>query len=217
MDKWPSYIPAPVFASALLELQFSLAPEDPLRKSLQAIYAQTSGDIEKQRAEVAAWFDGVMDRASGWYKRQTNLAALVISMVMAALLNLDSIALINTINANDILRDSLVNHAGTILADPPAQTDPPVQTGAGDDLDVATKKVQTLYAGLKNTGIPMGWNSGELPDCDDVPAWIRKIAGILLTGVAGALGGPVWFELLSKIVSLRATGVKPKPVEPAAS
>lgn len=46
---------------------------------------------------------------------------------------------------------------------------------------------------------------------DEVGArWPLKIAGMLLTALAVSLGAPFWFDLLGKLVNMRATG---KPVE----
>lgn len=36
-----------------------------------------------------------------------------------------------------------------------------------------------------------------------------KFMGILITTFAGSLGAPFWFQLLNKIVDLRATGKQP--------
>ncbi|NBQ69833.1 MAG: hypothetical protein EBU46_13830, partial [Nitrosomonadaceae bacterium] len=39
--------------------------------------------------------------------------------------------------------------------------------------------------------------------------WLVKIMGILITTFAGSLGAPFWFQLLNKIVDLRAAGKQP--------
>ena len=40
-----------------------------------------------------------------------------------------------------------------------------------------------------------------------------KLAGLLVTAGALSLGAPFWFDLLNKLVNLRAAGKKPKTPE----
>jgi hypothetical protein len=39
---------------------------------------------------------------------------------------------------------------------------------------------------------------------------LTKLVGFLITGIAAMQGAPFWFEILKKIVNVRATGVKPE-------
>ena len=39
--------------------------------------------------------------------------------------------------------------------------------------------------------------------------WLAKILGYLVTALAISLGAPFWFDLLRKIVNVRASGAKP--------
>lgn len=52
-----------------------------------------------------------------------------------------------------------------------------------------------------------------------LPAWISKILGLLVTGMAVSLGAPFWFDLLKSLNTLRTTGKPPKRAEeqPAAN
>jgi len=45
----------------------------------------------------------------------------------------------------------------------------------------------------------------------------RKLFGLLITSLAIALGGPFWFDILSKLVNLRMSGKKPVPATGATS
>ena len=91
---------------------------------------------------------------------------------------------------------------------------------------------------LKNAGIPIGWDSLNYPHklmkneneketekgCSIFCNWLIKIFGLLLTSFALLLGAPFWFDLLNKIVNIRAAGKKEgenitgttKPVQPVA-
>ena len=49
---------------------------------------------------------------------------------------------------------------------------------------------------------PQGWKG-----------YLAKIAGLLVTAFALALGAPFWFDLLSKVARLRASGPPAPPSE----
>ena len=63
-------------------------------------------------------------------------------------------------------------------------------------------------------GLPLGWNVKGGGDPRNVPqdaqGWIFKIIGLLVTVFAISLGAPFWFDLLNKIVSIRASGRSPR-------
>jgi hypothetical protein len=42
--------------------------------------------------------------------------------------------------------------------------------------------------------------------------WLFKLLGLMMTGAAVSFGAPFWFDLLSRVSSLRAAG--PKPAKP---
>ena len=55
--------------------------------------------------------------------------------------------------------------------------------------------------------IPLGWTNDWHPD--DWRWWLAKALGLLLTGAAVSPGAPFWFDLLSKVARLRASGAPP--------
>ncbi len=74
------------------------AIKDPqLSQLLQGMHARASGDIDNLHTQLAAWFDAGMDRVSGDYKRQSQLYCFLIALLIAVLLNIDSIHLFKTL------------------------------------------------------------------------------------------------------------------------
>jgi len=45
----------------------------------------------------------------------------------------------------------------------------------------------------------------------DIVLFLLGTIGILVTALAGMLGGPFWFDVLQRMVNLRASGAKPAP------
>jgi hypothetical protein len=74
------------------------------------------------------------------------------------------------------------------------QPDSPTVTQAVSDLD--------------ELGLPIGWSSTAWPGWD--PFLLLHLIGMLMVGVAASFGAPFWFDLLNRVVNLRAAG-KPPP------
>ena len=145
----PSYIESKQFAVALVEVLQSAGGgfaqlandidkvQDPqLRQLLQGMYARAGGKIENLRADLAGWFDNGMERVSGAYKRRTQLISLILGLLIAAFLNIDSFHLFRSLWEHPILA---------------AQIGMPGTSDAGTALD-----------GLK--ALPIGWK--EVPALD---------------------------------------------------
>ena len=99
----PSYIESKQFAVALIDVLQTAGGDfaqlandiekiqDPqLRQLLKGMYARAAGKIENLRADLAGWFDTGMERVSGAYKRRTQLICLILGLLIAAFLNIDS-------------------------------------------------------------------------------------------------------------------------------
>ncbi|WP_020654450.1 hypothetical protein [Massilia niastensis] len=103
----PSYIDPTHFAIALVDSirlgQAALGPAiaaipDPqLRRTLQALHARAGGDLQRFQDGIASWFDNGMERLSGVYKRRQLLVSWLVSLLLAILLNIDSIHLFRTL------------------------------------------------------------------------------------------------------------------------
>lgn len=103
----PSYIEPDHFAIALVDTirhgEMSVgaaiaAVEDPqLRRTLQALYAQSGGDLQRFQNCIAGWFDSAMERLSGVYKRRQLLVSWLLALLLAIMFNIDSIHLFRTL------------------------------------------------------------------------------------------------------------------------
>ena len=69
-----------------------------------------------------------------------------------------------------------------------------------------------------NYNLPLGWESSEIEVGKVVGkvklpklGWIlSKISGLILTTLAVSIGAPFWYDVLNKLVNLRAAGELPK-------
>jgi hypothetical protein len=62
---------------------------------------------------------------------------------------------------------------------------------------------------LKQLALPVGWNEPIFDSSHDGGWWISHVIGWILTGALLMLGAPFWFDLLSRLVSLRNSGQAP--------
>jgi hypothetical protein len=166
----------------------------------------TEIEIEDFRNTVIAWFDATMDRGKGWYKRKMQFIGILCGVVLAILLNADTISLSNSLWQNAVLRES-VSQAAVVYAE------------KGDNVNAQTAQQQLLTLGL-----PIGWSFGfadrnpaTTDDPRDFPStfggWVSKAIGLILTGFAISQGSQIWFDLMNRLINLRSTGLKPEPEE----
>jgi hypothetical protein len=213
----PSYLPARVFALVLLDV---LAPDgqkptaqepgvaSELHRALRALTGTTDADLEASRKRVEVWFDDVMDRASGWYKRKIQWVLLAIALVVTGIANADAISLATSLWQSPSLRATLVETASSYAAGAQA---------AGAQKETLDQLQQRLDH-LTSQGLPLGWAADKVLSSWEPGQWLSKLAGLLLTALAASLGAPFWFDLVNKLVNVRGTGnVPPRSNPPAAT
>jgi hypothetical protein len=153
--------------------------------SITSLVRLTEGDQQRLQAEIEAWFNGTMDRLSGWYKRRTQLILFVLSVITAVAFN------VNTI------------HIGEELWRQPAE-----RATVAQQAQTATGSTSVKAALDEATSFPIGWSAADR--ASSAGQWALLIVGWLMTIGALTLGAPFWFDLLTRLNSLRSTGPPPK-------
>lgn len=212
--KKPSYLPAALFARALVDVldpnaknaasgaaavqSFRNAVEAAglptrLRGSVLALVDQGTADLGALRESLQSWFDDAMDRASGWYKRRIRAISLGVALVVAVIFNADTIQIATRLWEDPGLRVAVADVAARV-ADQCAEYATPSECPALADLPLLEAKLR---------GFPMGWQSGAVADLP------LALAGWVLTALALSMGAPFWFDALNKLNIVRASGPKP--------
>ncbi|HTV25364.1 MAG TPA: hypothetical protein VMG12_42005 [Polyangiaceae bacterium] len=200
----PSYIPARSFALALLDIA---ASDDRAAKLLASIGAERA-DSERAVAAIEAWYDSAMDRVSGWYKRSTQRIIFAIALVVCIAGNFNTIRIADHLYRDEAARAALVERSKVAVADP----------------DYLKRSEGASQAQLKELHLPIGWGTGDGDWKDELGNPVAAIVGWLMTAFAATLGAPFWFDVLRKVMVIRAT-VKPSdegspsrsPAAPAAA
>jgi hypothetical protein len=180
-----------------------------LAKALDTLLVDVSVNVEKTdvsiaeaRGRIEEWFGDAMERLSGAYKRRMQACALLIGIILAAVLNADSLAIANTLWTEPLVREALAAQAEQLKLEDlgipeEGQDAAPPQT---DPQQAATQNIGKL----RNLAIPLGWTPANIPS--STGDWILKIGGILLSGLAAAQGSPFWFDIMRKILNFRIGG-----------
>jgi hypothetical protein len=176
-----------------LERSLAALPNERLSEAMLALYRSTGNNAAQFQHAAERWFDDAMERVSGWYKRKVQLILFVIATAVVCLLNADTLTAARVFWRDDATRAAVVTKANAAA-----------QGSAGD---------VNVEEAVKDLDLPLGWElsfgegSTQLPN--DAMSWLAKLAGLALTIGAVMLGAPFWFDLLSKIVRVRATGAPP--------
>jgi hypothetical protein len=219
-SRWPSYIPSRTFVSALLglgtdavltrrdvEASIKAIPSANVRAALTALLNRAQGDVAEFQARAEEWFDDSMERVSGWYRRRIQIVLATIAAGIVLFLNVDTVQI-----ARHLWTDQAVRKAVVASADAEARV-------AREQPEIG--EVAETVDELEELQIPMGWSVAEDPDpgtpdprrlvwpWDDWGWFLGKLIGLALTVAALTLGAPFWFDVLSKVARLRATGAPP--------
>jgi hypothetical protein len=214
--------PPPVTVDTLREAAAAIQ-NDHIRRALMSAIDMAGKDIQKVRTNLEDWFNGTMDRVSGWYKRRTQFILFALGLGAAILLNVDAITIATRLGSDENLRQAIVASASTIV-----QPGQPAAASTGTTPSDELKSIANLRASLNAIGLPIGWNGwtpvpqstrqcaegAPAEKCTLVFHWhslskVTMALGWLITAFAVTLGAPFWFDVLNQFMKLRGT-IKPE-------
>src|SRR5688572_21297238 len=202
--------------------------------NIEEYVGEQESKLAKARQNVETWFDDSMDRVSGVFKRYSQWMALIIGLILAALLNVDSIDLTLYLWREPAVREALARNAADFeLTQQDLEANP----------EEALQNFRNQFAGLT---LPIGWGFTRVETsafyddncqlfpregqafgipvvgsnlCINPPSPSNqanlglKVMGIFLTALAARQGAPFWFDILKRAVNLRGTGANPAEKE----
>lgn len=170
-----------------------------LRELVMGTLGMARASLDELRAELARRFDDSMARVSGWYKRRTQVATFLVALAVAVSCNASVPQVAILVHGDAWLRAELVATAQAVAGQPDAGK---------------------LVAGVsaRASSLPIGWGHCERvmdkAACADASARLpTKLflypLGWLLMALAATIGAPFWFDVLSMLMRLRASGLVP--------
>jgi len=189
---------------------------DPLAEALRPMLVGAQDNMQAFEASVARWYDDHMARVSGWYKRHVRWISLSVGLVLVILFNLDAIRIADSLYSDQAVRGSVVTQA--------------TQAASCGDKPPATclADLQAKIGLFRLGGLPVGW--AGVPVCaqrscswldrrgltnpgksgiDSAGAVLLVLLGWGLMVAALIPGARFWFDLLSRLGTLRSTGPRP--------
>lgn len=215
------------------------------REHLLQLFEDAGHNMAAFRANMEGWFNETMTRTSGWYRKQTQTWLLCIGISIAALFNVDSIAIARILMKDKNVRSQLVQLAASRAPGYTAITDTLIRKNVLQK-DSAFFRADTsirifvtdtsligIYAMLRNdagdAANVLGISRACVPDTTGGRLTVRcgythpfqqngwlVFAGWCITALAISLGAPFWFDLLGKVVKFRTT-TPPPPDNTAAT
>jgi hypothetical protein len=162
---------------ALLKTIKSLAP------TLDTEGFELGGKLEETLKNIEDWFESTMERASRIYRKYAAFFALIIGLLLAYNLNVDSIYITKQLWVQPTLREAIVAQASNLA--------PGDEVGLGSTIS----KINSLP-------IPVGWSAGNIPQ--DQNGMLLLYSGWFITGLAAAQGASFWFDILKRLSGLRS-------------
>jgi hypothetical protein len=203
-----SAAPGPASPDAVGHVRYQLAElPEPVRRALDALLDQAKGDLAAFGKEIARWYDDIMDRASGWYRRKVNAILFLTGFGVALVCNADTLMVAQILWQDQGRREAVAIYADRLAGSTLPKQQQEIAEGIKDGVD-------SIWGPL-----PIGWSlsvsgSRAVPDqleaLRQAPASflgvLSKLAGIVFTALAASLGAPFWFDLLQKITKVRSSG-----------
>lgn len=241
-NRYPSYIPDKIFSSATLSAIAELGDgminavsiaaslnnnketgnsnnksESATTKLFVTMLKEADNDIDKFKKEIEVYFNAFMDRASGWYKRWTQLTIFLIGLLLAIVFNVDTFKIVETLSNDKDARAQLI-----AIADTYAKSKPYLPAVDSTKIDTLLSKASQLVQNdisKTNTILGQGWPEDYFkktglqkygPKKFDYGKFFLALLGWLITALAISFGAPFWFDLLTKFINLRGAGDLPK-------
>jgi hypothetical protein len=202
--------------------------------SVLPILDKAGGDLDAALKGIEAWFTSGMDRVTGWYKASAQRGLFVIGFLVAVIGNVDTIAIYAALNHAPTLSAQIADSASKVVADGHLGSVDTAHLQSGDISPEQAQEVLKLALASPVNGLPLGYGclaaaakatpqaSSLLSTLDlcradlkqrwdtwTITDWLVHVLGWILTALAGTLGAPYWFAMLSKVVSIRGSGPKP--------
>ena len=185
---------------------------------LNSLWVDSQGDVFKFSVLLENWFEEMMDRASGWYKKKIQWILFIIGFLIAILFNVDTVSIVQKLESSSVLRDQVLAQASAF-----SKTHPELDKQGANEIYTSSSDIKeihkNLYAqaaeltrgDLKSTNdlLALGWPGSFCANLQSVS--LKGFFGWLLTALAISLGAPFWFDLLNKVMKLRGSVPENEP------
>jgi hypothetical protein len=217
----PSYISDKSFQSILfdtilagegiekLESKIEELPDEDLKNVLKQFLEESGHEVEDFKLKVRGWYNDIMDRASGWYKKFTQKILVGVGLMIAVVFNADTLAIYERLESDPETLAQVVNMAEDFVSSTEeADLTSPENAEFQDKVDELQGLIDNQIENVKSP-LGLGWKNVEWEKVTVYDA-LTKLLGWIVTALAVSLGAPFWFDLLRKLVNIRQSGKVPE-------
>lgn len=182
-------------------------------------------ELQQLQSEVESWFDNGMERAAGVYRRNVKGVGLLVGLAIAFTLNADTFYMFNQLTTNQAVRSSIVQTVDQLDIGSLDSAEALAEAQGIDEL--SDTLANELRGDLRSVGLAVEESLADYPlpigrteqifraqqlaeDNWPIPFIPRRLIGWGITALALSMGASFWFDLLRKVMSVRASGEKPK-------
>jgi len=128
--------------------------------------------IVKARNNFENWYNSSMDRLIGIYKRKTQLTSFIVGLLLALLLNVDSITVATQMWREPTLRQAIIAQSETYVQQYPSGPSSAANDTTGEETTYpsATETITELQTNLQELRLPFGWFGEPIPITDEITA-----------------------------------------------
>ena len=192
-----------------LEAKIEELPDEDLKNVLKQFLREADNNVDVFRVKVQGWYNNVMDRASGWYRRYTQKILVGVGFLIAIVFNADTLSIYERLESDPDTLQKVVNLAEDFVDSKDtlavnAIADPKFEASLDKLKGLVDNQIETVRSPLG-----LGWKNVVW---EEVGWWdaVTKAMGWIVTALAVSLGAPFWFDLLRKLVNIRSSGNKPE-------
>ncbi|MGI8936409.1 MAG: hypothetical protein ACR2FS_20300 [Phormidesmis sp.] len=162
-----------------------------------------------------------MERASGVYRRNVKGVGLLIGLAIAFTLNADTFYMFQRLSTDQSIRNSIVQTAEQLEV---RGIDSPEALAEDLSIDELSERIEgdlrlvgaAVGDILADYPLPIGRTEAVITAQQaaeanwPIPLIPQRLIGWLITALALSMGASFWFDLLRKVMSVRASGDPPK-------
>jgi len=140
-DQRPTYLPGDKFALVVREM-FRAGHYPELAKTVEAVLRGVNTEEDQIKA-LHVWYDQVMERVTGWYKRHAQAWVRALAVIVVVVLNADTLQITSLLWTNPALRQKVVEEATASVHQPPPETVPINYTDTDETASAEVPEVGT--------------------------------------------------------------------------
>lgn len=226
---FPSYISNKYFSKVILELLYpdedgavdnlrkgiEGLPEGKTKKVLLSFLIGAEGNLDRLKENLEIWYEEMMMQATSWYKTKVQIFLFFLGLTISIVLNADTFHIAQKLSVDPEARVAMITQAQAFIIQQNTmqrnnqRTDDPKM----DSLQNEMYELLEEDISMASTALGMGWNEVNYRKLTlgnvSLPGWLRAVPGWIVTAFAITIGAPFWFDLLKRMMTIRADGKSP--------